>query len=277
MAKAILCVGKSAEIPYFFEKTGVNIYSVEELCYLLIQEAFLLDHYVMNKKLVLWLKEECGLEELSHRLYGVINHKGTVSEFVTTVLQYTGYADGRTIQKVEKTIEQNAELTDYEKQKTRIDYMVQNGRYAMALCEYDRLLDEVPLLENSTIARIEHNKGVVLCRLFLYRQAAELFERSYARMPLEATYIHYLAAKRMELGEEEYVSFVAGLPENYEASLLLEQQVNDARQQWEVSLAKEKTDRLEEWKRDGRMNEYYEEMEDIVRELQETYRLHAAE
>ena len=69
MGNVMLCTGRYAETPYFFESICVNIYCVEELCYLLASNPFMIDAEIMDKKLAQWLDEECGLVELSHQLF----------------------------------------------------------------------------------------------------------------------------------------------------------------------------------------------------------------
>ena len=58
MSPVILCLGKRAEIPYCIPVSGINVYSVEELCYFFGENAFLLDDGIINKHLVEWLEEQ---------------------------------------------------------------------------------------------------------------------------------------------------------------------------------------------------------------------------
>ena len=46
-----LCIGSYAKTPYYIEKVGIHIYSIEELCYYLFQNAFLLDYTIMNTEI----------------------------------------------------------------------------------------------------------------------------------------------------------------------------------------------------------------------------------
>ena len=69
MSRVVLCIGKRAEIPYCVPVTGMNIYSVEELCYFFAENAFLLDGSIVNRQLVDWLEEQCELTELAELLY----------------------------------------------------------------------------------------------------------------------------------------------------------------------------------------------------------------
>ena len=50
--KASLCVGEYCENAYNVEGLDIRVYSMEELCYCLKENAFLLDLSIMNDKLV---------------------------------------------------------------------------------------------------------------------------------------------------------------------------------------------------------------------------------
>ena len=56
--KASLCVGEYCENAYNVEGLDIRVYSMEELCYCLKENAFLLDLSIMNDKLVENVK--CG-------------------------------------------------------------------------------------------------------------------------------------------------------------------------------------------------------------------------
>ena len=53
--KASLCVGEYCENAYNVEGLDIRVYSMEELCYCLKENAFLLDLSIMNDKLVDWI------------------------------------------------------------------------------------------------------------------------------------------------------------------------------------------------------------------------------
>ena len=63
MGQIILGTGRQAGKPYFVEKFYVNLYSVEELCYLLVEKAEMLDPEIMRRDLVQWLDEQGGLNQ----------------------------------------------------------------------------------------------------------------------------------------------------------------------------------------------------------------------
>jgi hypothetical protein len=114
------------------EGLDIRVYSMEELCYCLKENAFLLDLSIMNDKLVDWIGEECKVWELAKQLYPMVHKQGSLSVFVVTILQYVGMYDPEEILQVEQVLKQGAGLSNLEKRKSQIDYMVEKRKYAAA-------------------------------------------------------------------------------------------------------------------------------------------------
>lgn len=272
MGKVLLKTGEYAKTPYYFESLGIRVYSAEELCYVLKENAFLLDREIIDKRLIRWIEEGLKLKDLAMSLYPLLHQKTSVGAFVGMILQYVNFYDKDTVHKVEDIYKKSANLNIYEKLKTRIDYMTSNEKYAPALLEYDALLSQLPEGEEDLTARIMHNKGVALCGLFLFEEAAEQFLNSYKLLKREETLIAFLAAKRLSMEEGEYISFVAGFPEYYEQTLELEKKVEALKEQWETTKEKQfLTERIKR-KEQGDVVEYYQETDNRLREIKDRYR-----
>ncbi|MBQ9121996.1 MAG: hypothetical protein IJY10_00715 [Lachnospiraceae bacterium] len=272
MGRVLLLCGHDATTPYRFYNPEVDVYCVEELCYVLKQNAFLLDAEIMNKTLVQWLDQECGLSELANTLYPMIHKKGTVSAFVLTILEYVGIYAQEELKEVEELLRQGANLSAYEKYKTRVDRMVSSGRFADAIEEYDKLLTTLPDMELEIRAKVIHNKAVALANLFLFDKAAMFFKESFDMYPLPETLIEYLASMRMLLGEDDYLSHVADMPEAYEESLELERRVDALCINWEAEIERQRLLQMKEWKQSGDRAKYYQEADRILQALKHSYR-----
>lgn len=272
MGRVLLGTGEYAKTPYCFDSLGIRVYSAEELCYILKENAFLLDREIVNKRLVRWIDAELRLPELAAALYPFLNQKTSVGAFAGIILSYVKLYDTETIRRTEEMFHTGANLTAFEKLKARVDHMVTNGRYASALAEYDSLLAQLPEGEKELTAKIMHNKGVVLCGLFLFEEAAGQFMASYDLLPDKETLIEYLAAKRLSMEEAEYISFAAGFPDYYEETLELEKRVEGLCSQWETARQKQALEELLSMKEDGNMTQYYKESSKKVQELKNSYR-----
>ena len=272
MGRVLLCTGKMATTPYSFEKLSIRVWSVEELCYYFRENAFLLDQDVVSKKLVEWLEVECGLPALADELYPLLHQKGSLAAFVVKIMEYAGFYDLQILTQVSQTLQSGASLNDYEKKKKRGDFLVESGKYAKALLEYDWLLAELPEGECEVRAGVLHNKAVALAGLFFFEEAAELFLEAYRLKPEQDFYRDYLAAKRMLYDDKEYISFVAELPEAYDLSLQLEREVDAILEEWENSTELSSLSELFALKDEGHKNLYYEEINVRAQALKERYR-----
>lgn len=275
-----VCVGDYAKTPYCIPGLEMNVYCMEELCYCLKENAFLLDLSFMNDGLLHWIDQECGQKELSRALYPLIHRQGSLSAFVGMILNYTGLYDEAETREVEQVLKQGAGLSRIEKRKSQVDYLVKKKKYMAAIREYDNLIAKWRELENkeeplpavSCLSAILHNKGVALAGLMLYDRAAECFLAAYETDQDRDCYRDYLAAKRMTLSEEEYVAFAAERAENYGHTLGLEKELEKLLEDWE-----QQPEYLLLYNRRERRNgidrqSYYAEGDRMIQTLKDSYR-----
>ncbi len=241
MMRVSVCVGDYATTPYCIPGLELNVYSMEELCYCIKENAFLLDFSLMNDGLIDWIERQCGLKGLAKELYHLAHKSGSLSTFAVTILAYTGLYDENVIRETEQVLKKGAGLSTVEKRKSQVDYLVQQKKLLPALRGYDQLLENWGEYETeqgqqpaaSTRSAILHNKGVAYAGLMLYGQAAKCFLEAYGLSGQEADYEGYLAARRLELTEGDYVAFAAEQAENYQQVLKLEKRLEQLTQDWE--------------------------------------------
>ena len=268
-----ICVGNYSTTPYVMSGLGFSVYCAEELCYALKENAFLLDTSLMNDTLVEWLGNKCGLKDLAQELYSMLHKQGSLSGFVTLIMEYVGLYEESTIRQVESVLKKGAGLSGIEKRKGQIDYLVEKKRYMAALRSYDALLIQCREVADGHIrASILHNKGVALTRLMLYEQAADSFLLAYQEEALEEHYMAYLAAKRMELSEEEYVSYVAELTNSYETSIALEREMEKLEHSFKEQPEYQRLLIRKEWRSGGEKQKYYDDNESLTQVLKNSYR-----
>lgn len=273
MSLVILCVGKRTEIPYCIPVTGMNIYSVEELCYFFGENAFLLDDSIVNKSLIDWLENQCELPELADILYTIYSGEKDLEQFVRAILEYTGYFDSQTAEKVLSALRDCSGRSVGERKKTRADYFLENGKYELAICEYEILLrereKECPTLFDGTIYK---GMGCAFAKMFLFEQADYYFEKAYGILKDDDVLFKMLGAKRLYLPEQDYICYIADNPEFFDISQELEEKLNAAEKMWSVSERKKQLDDLKECKNVGEAQLYYDEIERMTNRLKESFR-----
>lgn len=277
MSQIILGTGTYASKPYYVDKFYVNLYSAEELCYLLVEKAELLDSDMMQRELVQWLDEQCGLNDLAHTLYSLLNQNGSVVAFVGTILEYVRLYPEDVIAQTEQVVKSNEGLNPYERKKAKADYMLQNRKYFMALKQYYSLLEQIPETDKELRSAVLHNMGVTCAEMFMFDQAADWFMQAYGLDRNEESLAMHLASMRMHMEDKEYIAFIAQHPEYHNVSLRVERRMNQASGQFEGTDENRMLFTLQVFKEEGSGMggsdvQYYQEIEKLTGELKERYR-----
>ncbi len=283
--RASICVGNYAKTPYVIDELGVSVYCMEELCYLLRENAFLLDISLMKDALVNWIGRECGLTDLAHGLHPMIHRQGSLSAFVLTILQYTGLYDGAMLDNVEEVLKKGSGLSSIERRKSQVDFLIERGKYMSAIKGYDHLLSKWQedersgrrLPGNSIYAAILHNKGVALCGMMRYEKAAECFREAYEAEPVAEHLQALMGTSRLYLDDQEYVAFVGQYPEGHEISLDLEKQLEQCRELWQQQPEYLRLQERKEYRNSNESQRYYEESDRITKAIRTQYRFHISE
>lgn len=274
-----VCVGDYATTPYCIPGLELNVYSMEELCYCIKENAFLLDFSLMNDSLIDWIERQCGLKNLARELYQLAHKNGSLSAFGMTILAYTGLYDEGVIRETGQVLKKGAGLSSLEKRKSQIDHLVRQKKFLTALRGYDQLLESWGEFEQdkeqppaaSTRAAILHNKGVAFAGLMLYGRAAACFREAYQISGAEDDYTEYLAAKRMELPEGDYVALAAENAGNYQCVLQLEKKLEQLTRDWESQPEYLRLYNRRELRGTDRQR-YQEESDSLAQALKSSYR-----
>lgn len=272
MSKILLCTGRYARVPYHFKNICVNVYCVEELCYLFASNPFMIDGDIMDKQLAEWIGNECGLSDLSHQLLTLFTRGSQPSVFVNTILDYVNYCSPQQKKKIEEVLQSSAGLNEYERRKKQGDYLIRNRRYKMAIEEYDKLCRELPETESALLPAAYHNMGTAYAGLFLYEPAARYFKKAYEMSGREESGLQYLAAQRLQMKQEEYITFIAEHGEYHELSLKVEKLLTKARGEYEASEENRMLSALGIYKEEGNVSSYYEEIDKLIGKLKDDYR-----
>ena len=94
MGRVYLCLGQNAELPYYFEKAKVHIWNIEELCYFIRENAWIMEPELLTKELIDWVAQQCGLPKLAVLLNDSLKEEDCVTAFAACLFSYTGYAAG---------------------------------------------------------------------------------------------------------------------------------------------------------------------------------------
>ncbi|MCR4787120.1 MAG: hypothetical protein K5888_00900 [Lachnospiraceae bacterium] len=271
MGRLLICTGRYAETPYYVNSVCMNVYSVEELCYLFALNPFIITNDFMDNSLISWLRNECDLGKLADSLAAMLKKGCTLGEFIDRILDYVNYCDRDERLIIDETIKSNSGLSDFERRKHQADYLLRNYMFEAAVEEYETLLEVLPDVEAGLKPVIFHNMGYAYANLFMFDIAAKYFKRSYDMTGLIDTGLQYLASLRMYMSEEKYLSFIANNSVYHDASLALESQMNKAIGRFEASRENTMLSALQIYKDEGNVASYYEQIDKVILRLKDDY------
>ncbi|MCM1282260.1 MAG: hypothetical protein NC180_04660 [Muribaculaceae bacterium] len=201
MGELLLCNEPIAALPFYVEGAGVNLYSMEELCYYIAGNTYLLDSSFKSEELCAWVEQEMGLYKLAEKLRSA----ESLSQFVETLLVDTCYYSPKEIKEILLVVHQMEEKTDFECSKLRADRLMENEKYISSIYEYKRLLESEEVKnENALIVgTVWHNLGTAYARLFLFGEALHCYGQAYERnQSMESLREMLLCCLCMHNGEE---------------------------------------------------------------------------
>ncbi len=274
------CVGDYAEKSYSVPGVDLPVFCAEELCFCIKENAFLLDASLMGDPIVKWLDKQCGLHDLADNL-GVLLRQGVgLSVFVLTILQYVGLYDGTTMREVEQLLKMGAGLSQLEKRKKQIDFLLHKKNYQAAVYGYQeliRLWEEKDRTKESLpgigcLADIWHNLAIAQSGLMEFDQAAEGFLKAYLLNQDRTEAFNYGAAMKLALPKQEYEAFLAEKGHLYFDEYELNSRMQNLLMEWEQSPEASLLSRMRELCETGETEGFAKEAQRIIGRMKESYR-----
>ncbi|SHI58868.1 hypothetical protein [Parasporobacterium paucivorans] len=203
MSGLILC-GRQSEKPYFIDSMEINIYSIEELSWVLCHHAFLVDSDFFSPALLAYLSGELGLEGLSAGIERMKRKNAGLYEIIMLVLRESEYYSQEELKKLEKELSGLGQGSIHERLKAKADFLYHYGKLHSALTEYDKLLKlpYEPCIPVKFYAGIYADMGVINIRLLLYENAGRFFRLAYELYPDEK-YLRYMVITGRLQGDKE--------------------------------------------------------------------------
>lgn len=181
MSELLICNQQIAAMPYYIEGISVNLYSIEELCYYIANNTYMLERDFMCEDLCTWIDKELKMSALADKLreYMAVNQK--LSGFVLLILQSNAYCTKVQIQTICNLLAEMEEKSDFEVNKIRADRLMEKKKYLSGIYEYKRLLDLEEIDQESPVlvGNIWHNLGTAYARLFLFQEAIKCYHKAY--------------------------------------------------------------------------------------------------
>ena len=206
MSGYILCQTKRAKNPYYIENISTNIYSLEELCYYLYHNLYLVDETIFNEGLCIWIRDELMLPKLAEKIKGSISKFAGAEDLLYPVFKEINYLTYEEMKVLNGRIHKLDEEAPVVRQKQKGDALVENGMYVHAIQVYQELLEKQNLEEEreGLTESIYHNLGCAYSYLFQMEKALECFRMAYEGGHGREALLSYLLALHSVRTPEEY-------------------------------------------------------------------------
>lgn len=236
MGRIYQCVGRYAETAYTIRRTWIHIHCVEELCYYICNNAYLLEEDFMNPELLHWLEVDCDLGTLAKKIRVQIRQGAKFEDQIRFLLEEIHYCPAEEIEEIGNMLAANRNMTSLQKKKIRADYFLKNSRYNLALQSYEELQHELDETSDYKIkASVQYNIGVIYAHLFLFDRAAAFFKQAFDIHPRKEYQVAYLAANRMLMPEVDYMKWLGKQEGVMESSEILEGVLTQYKSQYSSS------------------------------------------
>ncbi|MBR1471701.1 MAG: hypothetical protein IJ600_08680 [Lachnospiraceae bacterium] len=278
MGKVYECIGRYAQNAYTIRNTMIRVWCLEELCYYICENADLLDDSFADPALPDWLEEECALKDLAKQLRTTRRQSIKLENYVYDILDAAAFVDEAERREIGRVIRANRDMPAVERAMVLAEYFLREAHYVRALHIYEELLQEHSgELDRRRLVLIWQNKGVIYARLFYFAEAAEYFWKAYELGGGETARFSYLAAKRMQLNDVEYLQFMAGLPEDFKETAEVEADLEKLRKAYADTAQNRRQEELRKLKATGPAQAYSETALQLLEEEKQQYRQFMAE
>lgn len=199
MAGLILCRSKYAKRPFYISSLAINIYSLEELCYYIYNNIYLVGTDLFSDTLVRFIGRELHETELASQLDFLIGQNAGLTELITTVFRAVDYYTENEILKFSKLIDDLDSQNVSARLKARADNFLANRRYNSAIRNYVAIVSskQDSKLEPAFYGDTWHNMGVAYANMHQFTEAAECFQKAYELNQNEASRRSAFAAECM--------------------------------------------------------------------------------
>ena len=271
MRESLICIGKIGKKGYYFEDTGIQIFSYEELCYYLRKHMICYIHRLPGEDLLLYIRDELGLDKLYKQLIRLLDPEKDQMKYFSTLFREGHYFNEDEIRDILDEYRGLMNAPIYLQKKWMGDLFVISGRAVRAIESYQVALEQDGIKEEER-GRIYHNIGVAESKLFRFENAKINFIKAYQYAGDENSLFYYYAVtalvEGMEAAGEELKTFE-------DSDILLdsfEGRFADFQEDFDYNAMTEKYKKIVFLDKNGKPEEAQEKKKRLVRSLQRDFR-----
>lgn len=170
----LLCT-KTAEHPLYYEKLDIELWSIQELCYVICRYPVMIPEVLVDRKLCSWLREELGMERFAAKLEQLLGSGESQETMLIAVLMEGNYYSSTEISRFRSELKRLGSIEPAEFSELLGDTFFHMGRFGKAVKAYQEAAD---LGSGEAVLR----KLATACvRVMQFDKAAELYEKVYQK------------------------------------------------------------------------------------------------
>lgn len=274
----LLLSGKTTEKPLYVQDMDINLYSMEELCFYLYNNVYMVGPDFFNESLLEFIGAEMGLDGIVKKLKDQIYRNESYINMIKTILESNHYYADREKENIIKVLKELEDKSIGERMKMRADLFIEKGRYESAIRAYKILLGKnYNIKDNKLIGSIWNNMGVIYAKMFLYEDALNCFKLAYDLYKkqefLDNLICNSIIMVNLSEGEN---STIEDLKTQYEISEDDIEKYKKAIELAEQAVMDEPEARMEietlRYGNDKELGEYYKNTGEILKQWKKSYR-----
>lgn len=177
----ILCSKSEAKKPYFIEELSVNIYSIEELCYIIYEHPLLVIDNFLSPGLIEFIKTDLNMSILGAQLDKMKQERHAEDSMLIYILEFTEIYKNSEISRYRSELNNFRKLKKADYLKEKADYMFRLRRYGKAIRYYKAVI-KMSVEKNprdKLLAKTYHNVASAFANLFMFDKAYEYYVQAY--------------------------------------------------------------------------------------------------
>lgn len=244
MSGYILCQTQRADIPYFIENISMNVYSIEELCYYLYHNLYLIDQTIINERLCIWLQEELNLPALAAKIRPNLGKFACAEDILYPIFKEINYLTYEELKALNvKLQELNAEALAV-REKRKADALMDHEMYVHAIQVYQGILkrENLDKIREGLAEEVYHNLGCAHSYMFQMEKALDCFKKAYDASGNRKSLESYLTAFRIIRSSAEYEKLTKALEVDAQMLRDIENKIEDFSKLPEIEITEETID-----------------------------------
>lgn len=252
MGNIVLCHKIKAKNAYEITRIHKKIYTLEELCYYLCHNLYLIDNTIMNDQFCNWLEEELYLISLSNQLReALLDHCGR-EQFVSLIMRSANIYSRSELNRIEEVLGKIKDQKTVERRKYKADNLLKNGEVEEAILVYQAILREEwdASVNKQFYGKVYACLGAAFGRAFLYNEAMEMYDYAFQICNDPILVKSYLYAAKNVMDPTEYKLYLSKSEVFEELDEIITKEIEKSKQGLHFVPSEEL---LEKWKNNYRI------------------------